>query len=76
MFQRTIKDGGLDIGVFYVTAVATPGSDASDVSVRIVMTLDVESGQATTRHAHGVIDACQELRAWMIALCAGPAREQ
>lgn len=58
-----------EIGVFYIAAVARPESDISTLPVRLVLTLDVESGQAVTRNVQGITAICDALQMWMIAFC-------
>jgi hypothetical protein len=57
------------IGVCYVTAVADPGGDVSELLVRLVMTSDVASPETITRQARGPDAACLALRTWMSTMC-------
>jgi hypothetical protein len=60
-------------GVCHVTATAKSNSDVATLLVRLVMTLDVDSIEATTRYALGPDAACRELRWWMRAMCTAAA---
>lgn len=62
-------------GVCHVTATAEPHSDVSTLLARLVMTLDVDSAEATTRHVLGPDAVCSELRRWMIAMCSAAMDE-
>jgi len=62
------------VGVCYVTAVANPDADISDLVVRFVITRSVASSQVSTRHVRGYDAACAVLRNWMTAMCQPPAQ--
>jgi len=66
------------VGVYYVSAPVEPGSQPNDLAVRIVTTLDVDSGESSTRVVKGADAACLALREWMAALCtaSGDGRAQ
>lgn len=57
------------VGVYYVSAPVEAGSQPDDLAVRIVTTLDVDGGEASTRVVKGADAACLALREWMTALC-------
>jgi hypothetical protein len=67
--RQQSKIDGPHRGVCYLTAVAGPGDDVSDLRVEITMTFDLESGQRTETVAQGVDAACLELRSWMSEMC-------
>ena len=60
---------GVVVGVCYLSAAASTGSDVADLRVRIVLTPDVEAGDSSTRWAIGPDAASEILRSWMAQMC-------
>lgn len=60
------------IGVCHVTVTADPLGRVHAAG-RLVMTLDVDFAEATTRHVLGPDAACSELRRWTTAMCSSTA---
>lgn len=62
------------VAVWYVTGRVLPGAVPDVVPLRIVMTLNVESGAETSVAVKGADAACRQLRRWLDMLCAAQAR--